>query len=260
MPQEENALLWSRGLHYGDGVYRTMAVRRGKILYFLPQLKKLSQDARRLQITPLPVPDVARACEKAISPKEDAVLKIIVTRGGSRRGYRPEAGARPSFFVLKSPWPERKLSPEGIKARLCRLRLCRQPALAGIKHLNRLENVLACAEWDDPQTPEGVLLDSEGFLVGGTMSNLFLWNHGMLWTPSLRFSGVRGLTRSLIALWARKNRVPLRVGSFKLSDFFSAKGAFFCNSVSGIWPIASCEDKTFQDFEVAHALLRAIFP
>jgi aminodeoxychorismate lyase apoprotein (EC 4.1.3.38) len=85
-----------------------------------------------------------------------------------------------------------------VKVRVCQLRLSRQPALAGIKHLNRLENVLARSEWQDPDIMEGLLLDDTGCVIGGTMTNLLAVRGRRLFTPDLSTSGIAGVTRERI--------------------------------------------------------------
>src|SRR5690606_11828021 len=119
--------------------------------------------------------------------EDDAVAKVIVTRGSSRRGYAPRAGGPARRIVAAFPLPpvDAGQARDGIRVRRCRLVLSEQPRLAGAKTLNRLENVLARGEWDDAAIAEGLLCDGAGNVVEGTMSNLFVVAAGRVATPDL---------------------------------------------------------------------------
>jgi 4-amino-4-deoxychorismate lyase len=112
-----------------------------------------------------------------------------------------------------------------------------QPALAGVKHLNRLENVLARAEWRDPEIAEGLLCDTDDNVIGGTMSNLFIARRGQLITPDLTRCGVAGVMRDLVMELAQTHGIPLQVTAIGLDDLFDADEVFVVNSVIGVWPV-----------------------
>jgi 4-amino-4-deoxychorismate lyase len=126
----------------------------------------------------------------------------------------------------------------GIRVHLCRLRLAHQPALAGVKHLNRLENVLARAEWSDSTIAEGLLLDQDGCAIGGTMSNLFIVEQGALVTPVLSRCGVAGVTRARVIDIAARSGVACRVEHLPLQRVLDADELFIVNSVIGLWPVS----------------------
>ena len=125
------------------------------------------------------------------------MVKIIVTRGTSGRGYAITTPVRGNRVVCSWPWPQDPgdLVETGIRMRMCALRLGIQPMLAGLKHLNRLEQVMARAEWEDRSIHEGLLLDAEDYVVSAISSNLFLVSGGRLLTPRLDRCGVRGVMR-----------------------------------------------------------------
>ena len=133
--------------------------------------------------------------------------------------------------------------------RLCQLRLARQPRLAGIKHLNRLENVLARSEWTDPQIQEGLLLDSQSEVIECTKSNLFLVRDGRLSTPLLDQCGVAGALRA----WVME-RTPVETVRLSLEQVLSADEVFVCNSLAGIWPVAQLEARHWTGFDTAARL------
>jgi 4-amino-4-deoxychorismate lyase len=134
---------------------------------------------------------------------------------------------------------------------MCRLRLTQQPRLAGIKHLNRLENVLAAAESNDAGIAEGLLMDAEGNVIEGICSNLFLVSRGELVTPDLSRCGVAGMQRDRVMAWAVQHNMPLQVRDVGLDEVMDADEVFVVNSVIGLWPICELEQRRWTDFPVA---------
>lgn len=231
MPSDGRVPLDDRGLAYGDGLFETVLVRDGEPLLWSQHLARLSRGAARLGI-PLPEKRVLDALP-AQAPAGLSVLKLIVTRGSGGRGYLPPEPATPRLRWQTMPFhPSDVRWREGIRVRHCRLRLAIQPALAGLKHLNRLENVLARDEWHDPEVAEGVLCDSLERLVEATCMNLFWQRDGRLETPSLAACGVAGTLRQ--ALLEALPIVEVEAGRDTL---VSAKAVWLGNSIQGVWPL-----------------------
>lgn len=175
----------------------------------------------------------------------DGVLKIIVTRGAGGRGYRwPDVPlpTRVLSFHTRPDYPP-DWAAVGVASRLCRTRLGVNPALAGIKHLNRLEQVLARNEWSDPGIQEGLLLDTLGWMVEGTMSNLFLLRDGQLETPRLDRCGVTGVMRELVMELANSMGMAVREVRCRLSQVLQADEIFLTNSLIGVWPVRRLDDR-----------------
>ena len=235
-----------RGLAYGDGVFRTFPYRDGAPVLWRRQYEKLARDCRALGIV-TPGADVLERDLRHITAR-DCVVKVVVTRGESARGYAPSRDAQPVRIVMTSELPAYPAEREtaGIDVRVCRLKLSHQPRLAGIKHLNRLENVLARAEWDDPAIAEGLLCDAEGHLICGTMSNVFLVQLGRLFTPQLYQCGVKGVMRDLVIDVAEAHRVPVNVDVLTIDQLREADAAFVVNSLIGLWPIASVDGQALR--------------
>jgi 4-amino-4-deoxychorismate lyase len=237
-----------RGLLYGDGVFETLAVEDGKPRFWLRHLARLSAGCERLGI---PQPEEKRLLEESlalIAGGERGVLKIIVTRGCAGRGYRPASDATPTRIIQLHPcrdYPE-TCRASGVRVRLCRQRLGHNPVLAGIKHLNRLEQVLARREWEDPSIHEGLLLDGDEHLVEGTMSNLFVIRDRVLMTPDLRRCGVAGILRTVVMELAAKVPMPVQVRALGLDDLREADEVFLTNSLIGIWPVIAVDDRPYR--------------
>jgi 4-amino-4-deoxychorismate lyase len=237
-----------RGLLYGDGVFETIAVEDGRPRFWLRHLARLNSGCERLGI---PQPQGRRLLEESlavISGVDRGVLKILVTRGCTGRGYRPPSDAIPTRIIQLHPWPDDtgSHSGSGVRVRLCRQRLGHNPALAGIKHLNRLEQVLARGEWDDPGIHEGLLLDGDDRLVEGTMSNLFLIRNRVLLTPDLSRCGVAGILRTVVMELAARVPLPLQVRALGLDDLREADEVFLTNSLIGIWPVNAVDDRPYR--------------
>jgi 4-amino-4-deoxychorismate lyase len=232
-----------RGLAYGDGVFRTLAIREGAPLQWRRQYAKLAADCEAIGIAPPVEPLLRGEVTHVAQAEQHCALKVIVTRGRSERGYRYDVKAPAVRIVLSSPYPQYppSYSDRGVRVRRCRLRLADQPALAGIKHLNRLENVLARAEWTDSGIAEGLLLDNSDFVIGGTMSNLFIVRSGTLITPDLGRCGVAGVTRDRVMHAATARGVSIAIGRIGWRDVLSADEAFLVNSLAGAWPISELE-------------------
>jgi len=232
-----------RGIQYGDGLFATLRVSGGEPEHLPRHLTRLQAGCQRLRFPAIPWETLAQEVAELAAQLPDAALKIILTRGPGARGYRFDTAQQPTRLLTLSPLPEwpADVGQRGIRARVCQTRLCAQPLLAGIKHLNRLEQVLARAEWDDPAIHEGLMMDHDGHLIEGTMSNLFLVEPGSLVTPALTSCGVAGIMRSVILDLARQLGVNTEIRSLTLEEVQRASEAFVCNSLIGIWPVCSIE-------------------
>jgi 4-amino-4-deoxychorismate lyase len=229
-----NAL--DRGLHYGDGVFRTLKVVSGQVRWWEDQYRKLAEDCAALR---LQCPDWAvlesEVRQLAAEPGV-GVVKIIVTRGAGQRRYGIPADAASTRIVMGFPFPGRENLD--VRVRWCELRLASQPKLAGIKHLNRLENVLARSEWDDPDIAEGLLMDEAGQVISGTMANLFIVEQDRLITPDLSRCGIAGVARSRIMRVAEWHGQRVQVEPITRERLLAADEVFLCNSLISVWRVA----------------------
>lgn len=245
-----------RGLQYGDGVFRTMRVRDGAVLYWPRHYHKLQHDCTALG---LPCPELgvlSEELQQLSQSQANGIAKIIVTRGIGARGYAPPLQATATRIVSMASatdYPE-DFYRRGVKAHVCELRLSHQPRLAGIKHLNRLENVLAAAELAATDAAEGILLDVAGNVVEGTRSNLFMARNGALLTPDLAFSGVAGMQRERVMEWAGRHGVSCRVERFGLAELLGADEIFLVNSVAGLWPVRELQGHRWEEFPLARQI------
>ncbi|MBP6596197.1 MAG: aminodeoxychorismate lyase [Arenimonas sp.] len=223
-----------RGLAYGDGVFETVLVHAQRAVWWPQHRARLAQGAARLGI-PGPEPawlDQAVADLLTRAPHR-AVLKLVYTRGPAGRGYASPALPEPSLVLALHPAPAPQVAP--LALRWCETRLAIQPALAGIKHLNRLEQVLARAEWRDDSAQEGLMLDGEGKVACAISANVFARFGGRWLTPSLARCGVAGIARA----WVLAQDAGAGLAEMTREQLQSADALFLCNAVRGILPVAS---------------------
>lgn len=233
-----------RGLAYGDGVFRTVAIESGYAVAWAHHYRKLEHDCRALAIDCPDEASLRREIEVLASRAPDCAAKIIVTRGEGRRGYAPPEPSVPTRIVMSFPLPQHppEFARSGVKVRWCTLRLGPQPALAGVKHLNRLENVLARLEWRDPGIAEGLLCDDDGNVIGGTMTNLFLVENGCLATPDLGWCGVAGVTRERVLEAAASHGIACSIESLPADRVRAADEVFLVNSLIGVWQVRTLDE------------------
>ncbi|WP_417532603.1 aminodeoxychorismate lyase [Marinobacterium stanieri] len=244
-----------RGLAYGQGLFETILVSAGQPALLHAHFDRLLQGCQRLGIPDQGLIDALQADIAELSlPTGDAVLKLIVTAGSGGRGYLTPNPANPSRIVTLSPMPAYPDQPEmGIDVCWCETRLAVQPALSGIKHLNRLEQVLAREEWRHTSCREGLVSDTRGFVIEGTMSNLFFVSEGCLHTPDLSGSGINGIMRRQIIAQADAWGVQVHIGDYCPEQVMAADELFLCNSLNGIWPITNLGE---HEYPLGHMTLR----
>ncbi|MBH3430289.1 aminodeoxychorismate lyase [Pseudomonas alkylphenolica] len=230
--------LQSRALAYGDGLFETIAVRAGKPSLLEYHLDRLALGCQRLAIDAdlLLVRD--EVCRYA-SALGGGVLKLILVRGDSQRGYAPATGVAPRRILQGSPLPAYPAAhaEQGVRLFPCTTRLAEQPLLAGLKHLNRLEQVLARAEWQDAEHAEGLMRDVSGRIIEGVYSNLFMVHGNELLTADLSRCGVAGVMRAALIEQAARDGIALRITDLTPQDLEQADEVFVCNSVYGVWPV-----------------------
>jgi 4-amino-4-deoxychorismate lyase len=226
-----------RGLQYGDGLFETMAAVDGRVRRFDRHLERLAEGCRRLA---LPMPDfnvIADECARALEGLGAGSVKLMLTRGPGPRSYRPPTEPAVTRIVVSSAPRPRNDPRAGIVVRLCDTPLGLNPLLAGIKHLNRLEQVMACAEWDDPAIAEGLMSSVDGRIVSATAANVFLVIGGRLVTPDIRDCGVAGVMRGLVLVAARDVSIPVEVRDMDVADLEDAEEIFLTNAITGVRPV-----------------------
>jgi 4-amino-4-deoxychorismate lyase len=240
---------FDRAVHFGDGLFETIACRRGRPRFLSLHLERLRLGCTRLEINAgdfeeirLEVLDLARDVDRAI-------LKLIVTRGTTvARGYGVTGREKATRITFRYAWPDETgtESQDGIQARTAELRLGENPALAGLKHCNRLEQILARREWTDPGIMEALLFSSSGKLVSGTMSNVFIVDGAGLRTPRVDECGVAGVMRRVVLREAARAGIPAHEDVLDSGDLQRANEVFLTNARMGIWPLRTLDGRALR--------------
>ena len=232
-----------RGMAYGDGLFESIRLVGSVAPLWSRHMQRLLDGCVRLRI---PAPDMQQLWREALQVSdsmEQSVVRITISRGQGERGYALPAHPRPTRVVaaFAPPQVDHQVYSRGVQLRVCDIRLAEQPLLAGIKHLNRLEQVMARAEWDDPAVADGILLDSHERVISATMANLFAVVEGELLTPSLERCGVAGVARAeVLASFPAAQVIDLTLATLHAADEL-----FLSSSVRGILPVCSLVGRNY---------------
>ncbi|KAF3977463.1 MAG: aminodeoxychorismate lyase [Methylococcales symbiont of Iophon sp. n. MRB-2018] len=248
-----------RGFQYGDGLFETISVQNGIPLFLDLHFQRLITDCKKLLIPPPDNHILQTEAFQLAKGVDCAVLKLIVTRGLGGRGYRQPEKVSPTRLFSLHPFPiyPKNYFQSGISACFCNVRLGLNSTLAGIKHLNRLEQVMARAEWETLEIQEGLMLDLNENIIEGTMSNFFLIKDNILMTPILDLCGVEGILKKIIINLARDHNIEVVEKKISKNEVLIADELFVTNSIIDIWPIKKIESKRFEVGEMTKKLQSA---
>lgn len=252
-----------RGLAFGDGVFETILLRDGKLPFLSAHIERLSLGLKKLQIN-LKLDCLHQQIENMINVSNsrkinNGIVKIIVSRGNGR-GYAPLNDIEPNIIIAVYPLADwSKEQQQGVSVVVCEYRLPLQYQLAGIKHLNRIDNVMASLEVQSRGATEGLLFDLQNNLVEGISRNVFIVTDNQLKTPSLDSVGVKGVMRDMIiGTLASSINCSVTEEPLELSKIKSADEIFLCNSVTGIWPVVAVDDDEYPIGPVTKNLQNAL--
>ncbi len=249
-----------RGLAYGDGCFETLRFHDGRFPLAACHRRRLCEGAARLGI-PLQSADFDRALDEARGRADAGVLKLVLTRGSGGRGYAAPARPSPRLLCSLHPLPQwsAAVRREGLELILSPVHLADQPALAGIKHLNRLEQVTARLAADRVGADEALMTDSGGRPVELTAMNILARFGNRLWTAPLHRCGVAGVAREhLLSVLAPEAGLDVEIRPRTLSQLRAADEVFACNSVAGILPVRKLGLWRWPAGEVTRALQAAL--
>ncbi len=252
-----------RGLHFGDGLFETIACVGGRARFLELHLQRLAAGCARLGLA-APDEAILRAeVQQLAAPSARAIIKVLLTRGAAAsRGYALTGSEAPTRISLRYAWPpeDPELAREGVRVRIAALRLGENPALAGLKHCNRLEQVLARREWTDSAIAEALMFSSSGALICGTMSNVFLVRDGRLYTPRVDRCGVAGIMRQVVLTAAADAGIAAEERVLDLSDLQAADEVFLTNALIGIRPVRELDGRPLSPAGVTRRLQERLAP
>lgn len=252
-----------RGLHYGDGLFETIACLGGRARFLNLHLERLAKGCERLHLHFSGLAALREEIERLASPSEPSLIKVIVTRGvATARGYAPTGDESATRVVLRYSWPQEDPSAWrlGISARTAAMRLGENPGLAGLKHLSRLEQVLARAEAGEQSASEALMFSTSGFLVSGTMSNVFIVCAGILRTPRIERCGVAGVMRRVVLQEALRAGIAREECDLNADDLSRAEEIFITNARIGVWPLRSLDSRPLTLGPITRSIQELLSP
>ncbi len=228
-----------RAISYGDGLFETIALTDGAPHQWGRHYRRLQRGAERLWID-CPAEtiwhrDLARIRERSPIPRR-AILKLILSRGEGKRGYAPPSNHQPTRIVQITEWPEASARNNAGEFTIieCTMRVGLNVALAGIKHLNRLEQVLGAREVAIAGANEGIMFDLTDRAIAGTRSNLFVVHGDQIRTPLVSAAGVAGIMREIVLEEASIAGLNLKEVALGRAELTAAQEIFFTNSLWGV--------------------------
>jgi 4-amino-4-deoxychorismate lyase len=236
-----------RGLQYGDGIFETIACEDSHPVFVRQHLQRMENGAGKLDIAFPGRHSLQQDIRRLLRGNGGkCVIKLILTRGSGKRGYRYDPGQAARRICMRSSWPDHvtEWQQHGIIVRFCETPVSMNPVLAGIKSLNRLENVIASSELGTAHD-EGFLSDIDGNVIEGTMSNLFAFIGDTLVTPDLSRGGIKGIIREQILDIAKHSNIKHEIRNIGRDELLSSAEIFICNSVTGICRVKQLEQQQY---------------
>lgn len=260
----ETVSAFDRGLHFGDGLFETIACRNGVPRFLALHLERLALGCERLKIGVPGLEDARAEILELARGVDRAIVKVMVTRGVAiARGYARAGSERATRITIRYSWPHADPAQlhDGVLVRTCELHLGENPLLGGLKHCNRLEQILARAEWPaDSDISEGILFSSSGKLVCGTMSNLFLVRDSSVLTPRIDSCGVAGVMRRVVLSEAQRAGIASQECELGARDLLGAQEIFLTNARIGIWPVRGLDGRRLEVGPVTRRLQTLLQP
>jgi 4-amino-4-deoxychorismate lyase len=249
-----------RGLQYGDGLFETISCPAGRPRWLDLHLERLERGLARLRIVFHGLDALRREVHDIASAgSEDCLVKVVLTRGpATRRGYAPAGDEVPTRIVSRHPWPAPSQASSGFRVGVSPVPLGINPLLAGLKHLNRLEQVMAQRDCAERQLSEVLMLTATRQVISGSMSNVFFVTEQGLVTPDLHDCGVEGVMRRVVLQAAPRAGLSVQIRLVEIEELAQARAAFVTNVRLGLQPVHWLDGRSLPSDECAQTLRRQI--
>ena len=245
-----------RAIQFGDGCFTTSQIIDGQIAFFNAHLGRLQDTCEKLLIPFSEWETLAAEMQELAKPHREGVLKVVITRGSGGRGYSASGCIQPTRMMSVSSFPAHyaRWREEGITLALSPIRLGRNPSLAGLKHLNRLEQVLIRTHLEQTDADEALVLDSDGWLTECCAANLF-WRQGRdVFTPRLDYAGVNGIMRQRCIAQLAPSTFRVVEVTARPETLREADEVLICNALMPLVPVRRWEETTWSSRELYHFL------
>ncbi len=251
-----------RALNYGDGCFTTMYANQTHISLFHRHLQRLQTDAQKLMIDidiNLIKQAVLLAAQELLNDDTtQCAIKIHVSRGVGGRGYQLPDKPTPQVlisFYQANPFVTKLCNEYQYRLQVAQLQLSTQPRLAGIKHLNRLEQILAKHELQSLDANDLLLCDQANNVIEATAANVFVYIENRWYTPDVRHCGVSGVFRQAVLDCLTSHKLPAIIKTLSIHDVQNAQSIFLCNALAHIVPVSHFEhNSTTQTYNMQHCM------
>ncbi|MBT6021781.1 MAG: endolytic transglycosylase MltG [Candidatus Thioglobus sp.] len=243
--------VFNRLVQFGDGLFETCMAVDQRLLLAEAHFQRLEKGAKRLKIIPISRSILTKEIAKAVSMSklDRAVVKVILSRGESARGYGYDKSIAPTRIIIVSSVPD---LPQTYTLSLCDSGYATNQLLSEIKHCNRLEQILARTHL---KTQECIMLDPQAQVVSVTQGNIFAIKNGVLLTPGLSECGIEGTRRQAIIELARKQGLSVEVCCLSVAELLACDEVFISNSVMGIRPISQINEQKYSQHQITDRLI-----
>ncbi|WP_282130609.1 aminodeoxychorismate lyase [Pseudoalteromonas aliena] len=240
-----------RGLNYGDGFFTTAKVVDGQVQYWPHHKARLIECAERLGFPELDFYSLENKITQHTTDLQLSVLKILITRGEGGRGYGlpSECNITILLSVLDYPSNYSALAKKGVRLEISPIKLASQPYLAGLKTLNRLEQVLIKKAMQTQNCDDVLVLDHNNNVIEASAANIFAIKNHKVFSPLVDECGIKG-----VYLQSLCDKLPVEFKRVQVEDLTQADAVFVCNSLMGAVPVKSIEQQVFNTAN-SHALL-----
>ena len=254
LPREEaHVSVFDHGFLYGDGIYETLRAYQGKIFLLSKHLSRLKQSAEAISLSlPLPLEKIGDALKESLTVNKlsEAYLRIQISRGPGEIGLDPALCPAPTMVIAAKPFKDypREHYEKGVAVSVVNTRRNHPQALSpAVKSTNFLNNILAKIESLKAGAYEGIMLNWEGLVAEGTISNIFIVKKGVLMTPGLESGILEGVTRDLVIHLAHKAGIPVEESAIKPRDLLKAEECFITNTTVEVMPVTTIDGTAVGD-------------
>ena len=254
--------VFDHGFLYGDGIYETMRSYDGVVFMLDEHIRRLHRSA---SLIGLRIPKNAAGIKAAIhetlkaNSLKNAYIRLTVSRGPGPVGLDPELCKKPTFVIIANEFKEypKAYYKNGIRLIISGTkRNLKEAVNPQIKSLNFLNNIIAKAEAKERGAHEALMLNANGYLTEGTISNIFFISNQILCTPSTNCGILDGITRKIILELAVKNRIKIKEGRFRKEALYNASEAFITNTTMEVMPVSRVDKNKYKVGTITRLLHR----
>ena len=247
--EQARVSVFDHGFLYGDGIYETMRAYGGKLFLLKKHLTRLKHSADAISLKlPLPLDKIGDALNESlrVNKLQEAYVRIHISRGPGEIGLDPALCAAPTMVIVAKPFHDYPVAyyEQGVSVAVVTTRRNHPLALPpSIKGTNFLNNILAKIEAIQARAYEGIMLNWEGYVAEGTISNIFMVKKGVLYTPHLDTGILEGVTRDLVLRLAKRKGIPIRETMLRPKDLMASNECFITNTTMEIMPVTTIDKK-----------------